>query len=201
MWSFESTNKHIQDNMKHETGKEKDRTCCEKRVCPFSKEELREYAEKLQKRMDENIGDVFLNRSEWHAAIILRKFIESARKSIIIFCGHLNKTVYGDLLPSFQAAAKRGVKIRVLTASSHVCATEVADGLRKLGAFQTLGDDEEDAPHFTVVDGLRYRLETNDDDKAAIVCAYASTREHMRRIVKIEHLFNILWEDSLVAAE
>ena len=170
--------------------------CCENRSCPFSEEELRQYAEKVQKRIDENDCEVFLNRSEWHAAIILRKFIESAKNSISIFCGHLNKNVYGDLLPDFKAAAKRGVAVRVLTASSEVCAESVADGLREISAFQTLRDEDDEIPHFAVVDGIRYRLETNEDDKSAVVCAFTDTRDQITRAVLLSMLFDALWEKS-----
>ncbi len=149
----------------------------------------------MQKRIDENDCEVFLNRSEWHAAIILRKFIESAKDSIRIFCGHLNKNVYGDLLPCFVAAINRGVKVQVLTASPDVCAKDVAEGLRKLDAFQTLHDCD-DVPHFAVVDGIRYRLETNEDDKSAVVCAYVDTKEQVRRAFALEILFKFLWDIS-----
>ncbi|MDO4751741.1 MAG: hypothetical protein Q4A24_06500 [Akkermansia sp.] len=170
--------------------------CCNQRICPYSEEELSRYAEKVQRLIDENDCEVFLNRSEWHAAIILRKFIESAKETINIFCGHLNKNVYGDLLPSFQAAAERGVKVRVMTASPEVCAKDVAEGLRSMGAFQSLRDVDEEAPHFAIIDGMRYRLETCEADKSAVVCAYADTKEQVRRAFSLDLLFNFLWDIS-----
>lgn len=181
---------------KENSSGEKDRGCCENRSCPYSEEELSRYAEKVQRLIDKNDCEVFLNRSEWHAAIILRKFIESAKKTISIFCGHLNKNVYGDLLPCFQAAVERGVTVRVLTASPEVCAKEVAEGLRSMGAFQSLKDVDEDAPHFAIVDGMRYRLETCEADKSAVVCAYADTKEQVRRACSLDILFNFLWDIS-----
>lgn len=170
--------------------------CCNQRICPYSEEELSRYAEKVQRLIDENDCEVFLNRSEWHAAIILRKFIESAKKTINIFCGHLNKNVYGDLLPSFQAAAERGVTVRVLTASPEVSAKEVAEGLRSMGAFRNLRDEDDTIPHFAIVDGCRYRLETDEEERTAVVCAFAETREQVKRALSLDFLSDILW-DSL----
>lgn len=168
--------------------------CCENRSCPFSEEELRQYAEKVQKRIDENDGEVFLNRSEWHAAIILRKFIESAQETINIFCGHLNKNVYGDLLLSFKDAVDRGVRVRVMTASPVVCAQEVANGLREMRAFRCMKEEDASIPHFAVVDGCRYRLETDEEEKTAVVCAFAESGDEVKRAYSLDFLSDLLWE-------
>lgn len=179
--------------MNDDSSREKDKNCCVEGLCPFSEAELRLYAEKVQNRIDNNDCEVFLNRSEWHAAIILRKFIDSAQETISIFCGHLNKNVYGSLLPSFKAAAERGVLVRVLTAYPDVCAKEVANGLSEMGAFQTLPEEDRETPHFAIIDGMRYRLETNEADKSAVVCAHVGTSEQVKRALMLERLFNILW--------
>lgn len=192
MEHFKATNDMKQEN----SSGVKNGDCCNQRICPYSEEELSRYAEKVQRLIDENDCEVFLNRSEWHAAIILRKFIESAKETINIFCGHLNKNVYGDLLPCFQAAAKRGVRVRVITASPDVCAQNVAEGLRKLEAFRNLSEEDDTIPHFAIVDGCRYRLETDEEEKTAVVCAFAETREQVKRALSLDFLSDILW-DSL----
>ena len=186
---IQPTNNMIQNNSRVD-----ERGCCEERSCPYSKEELCRYAEKVQRLIDENNCEVFLNRSEWHAAIILRKFVESAKETINIFCGHLNKNVYGDLLPCFQAAAERGVRVRVITASPDVCAQDVAEGLRKLEAFRSLREEDDTIPHFAIVDGCRYRLETDEEEKTAVVCAFAETQEQVNRALSLDFLSDILWE-------
>lgn len=164
--------------------------------CTFTQDELAQYAEEVQKRIDENNCEVFLNRSEWHAAIILRKFVESAKDTVNIFCGHLNKNVYGDLLPSFQEALKRGVRVRVMTAHPDVSAEQVAEKLRQLGAFRNFMKADDTIPHFAIVDGSRYRLETDDNEKTALVCAFAETREQVEQALSLDCLSDILW-DSL----
>ncbi len=168
--------------------------CCVQLPCPYSKQELEEYAENVQRRIDENDGELFLNRSEWHAAIILRKFIESAKSSVDIFCGHLNKNVYGDLLPCFRAAHENKVELRVMTASPKICAIEVADGLRQMDAFRSMKVENTSFPHFAVVDGCRYRLETDEADKSAVVCAFAETKEQIQRASSLVLLADLLWE-------
>lgn len=180
--------------MTQKNSRESEGGCCNERICPYSEEELSLYAEKVQRLIDENDCEVFLNRSEWHAAIILRKFIESAKQTINIFCGHLNKNVYGDLLPCFQAAHDRGVRVRVMTASPDVCAQSVATGLRELSAFRNLKEADDTIPHFAIVDGCRYRLETDEAEKTAIVCAFAETREQVKRALSLDFLSDILWE-------
>lgn len=161
-------------------------------MCPYSKRELEAYAREVQRRIDECDCEVFLNRSEWHASIILRKFIDSARSSIIIFCGHLNKAVYGTLLPNFIKAQERGVEVRVLTESMEVSAIEVAEGLRKIKAFKSLGS-KMDLPHFTLIDGIRYRIETDEKDKSAVVCACVGEPDQRKRAGMLSIVFNWLW--------
>lgn len=181
--------------MNNNDSKEKISRCCSECSCSLMEAELTEYAKKVQRRIDENDSDEFLNHSELHAAIILRKFIESARKSIYIFCGRLNRNVYGDLLPCFKAADDRGVKVRVVTAYSDVCAEDVAAGLKEMKAYNVLSEPDDETPHFALIDECRYRIETSEEEKSAIVCAYAETREQALRVCSLKLLFDLLLDN------
>lgn len=177
--------------------------CVKEGRAPFSSEELARYEGKVQKMIENGNGEIFLNRSVWHAGIILRQFIKSAKASVKIFCGHLNKEVYGGLKPSFEDAIDRGVAVRVLTAHQDIQAHNVAKFLETSGSFRAMPESNESAPyltapHFAIIDGIRYRIETNDGDKSAIVCAYASTKEQLSQVEDLERLFELFWAKSVL---
>lgn len=166
--------------------------CCEQSSCPYSKPELDAYAEVVRRRISEEDDELFRNKSVWHAAIILREFVLSAKKSVRIFCGHLNNAAYGKLLSVFKAAVGNGVDVKVLTASCDISAKAVANGLMEMDAFRVM-NEETDFPHFAVVDGKRYRIETDEEDKSAIVCACAQSEEKQRTATSLEVVFETFW--------
>ena len=169
--------------------------CCVQLPCPYSKQELEEYAAVVRLCIQNEDDALFRNKSVWHAAIILREFISAAQESVRVFCGRLNSAVYGKLLSEFKAACERGVDVKVLTVSSNVCAVDVAKNLVMQGAFRVM-NEETDFPHFVLVDGKRYRLETDEEDKSAIVCACAQSDENVRMAASLDVVFDTFWEDT-----
>lgn len=159
---------------------------------------LEAYAQEVRRRIEECDCEVFRNRSAEHAAIILREFIDSATASVRIFCGHLSKEVYGNLLPYFRRAHRRGVEVQVVTASDQIDAIEVAEGLREKQALRSFSNADtsslRELPHFAIVDGKRYRLETNPVEKSALVCAYAMLESQKARANLLDEAFSHIWE-------
>lgn len=167
-------------------------------------DELEKYAQEVRRRIDECDCEVFRNSSAEHAAIILREFIDSARSSIHIFCGHLNQQVYGSLLPNLLRAIRRGVEVQVVTAHDELRAQEVAQALREQQRLRSFpaGDESplREMPHFTIVDGMRYRLETDPKNTSAFVCACAMRESQKARANLLDEAFSCLWEHLSGAA-
>lgn len=161
--------------------------------CPFSAEELAEYEQEVRRRVRECDSAMFRNRSEWHAAIILREFVRAARQSVSILCGHLNKAVYGALWPDFEAALDRGVQVRVVIERGEASAQEVAEKLAERGAFRSLGV-ETGLPHFALIDGIRYRAELKEADKDALVCACAKEQVQLLTVARMSFWADELWK-------
>ena len=164
-------------------------------ICPFSPDELLRYEKEVRRRILEKDGGTFLNKSAWHASIILREFLRSAQDNVRILCGKLNEAVYGTLWPEFESAIERGVRVQVLTESRDVSATALAESLRARGAFRSLS-----GPcgifHFAIVDGMRYRAEREEVDKSALVCACASNSKELWRVHMMGEIFDDLWSKA-----
>lgn len=158
-----------------------------------SENELARYAIEVRRRINECDGEVFRNKSARHASIILREFIESAKESVFVFCGQLNRLVYGDLLDSFTKVVEEEKQVRVVIEGDYAAASEVASYLTSKGALRRLRKDV-GIPHFVVVDAIRYRLEIDECDKSALVCAYAKTEEQQYRAQALNAVSEILWD-------
>lgn len=170
--------------------------------------ELAKYAESVRARILVQNGDIFLNKSPKHAHIILREFIQAAKRSIHIYCGCLTKHVYDGLQPYFGKAYNQGIDLKVITAEEPNGASdkEVVEYLKKNGVLKYLTPQARSnlaqLPHFAIVDGKEkngamYRLETNQDEKTAIVCAYAKDADSIHRGADMETIFDTLWNSNL----
>lgn len=164
--------------------------CCKEHSC--TKEELTQYRQDVRTRIAENDGTIFPNNCPDKTAIVLQEFIRAAKESVCIYCGHLNAAVYENLQPDFEDAIARGVEVRVICAPGEIGAKELAEKLSDGGHFRIL-KEEVPVSHFAVVDGLRYRIETDQDSKEAFVCAYAGD-EQQPRVRIIEGVHGILWD-------
>lgn len=69
--------------------------CCEERSC--TEKELMQYRRDVKTRIAENDGTIFPNNCPDKTAIVLQEFIREAKKSVCIYCGHLNAAVYENL--------------------------------------------------------------------------------------------------------
>lgn len=164
--------------------------CCEERSC--TEKELMQYRRDVKTRIAENDGTIFPNNCPDKTAIVLQEFIREAKKSVCIYCGHLNAAVYENLQSDFENAIARDVTVRVICAPGEISAKGLAEKLREGKHFRIL-NEEVSVSHFSVVDGLRYRIETNQDNKEALVCAYAG-EEQQDRVKMMEEVHAILWD-------
>ena len=176
--------------MTQENSSGRESGCCEKHSC--TRAELEQYRKDVKTRIAQNDGTIFPNNCPDKTSIVLQEFIRAAKKSVRIYCGHLNAEVYEKLQSDFEAAIARDVEVRVICASGEIGAKELAEKLRDGDHFRILGE-EVTVSHFAVMDSLRYRIETNQVSKEAFVCAYAG-EEHQDRIKIIEGVHDILWD-------
>ena len=154
--------------------------------------DLELYAEDIRRRIQDNDCEVFRNKSALHASIILREFIKSAKDTVFIFCGHLNKFVYEHLFDVFQTAIQKGVNIKVITESDTPDSVKLAQLLREKDRYRSVRQDMK-IPHFVIVDGKRYRMETDEAEKTALVCACVCTEEQKKRALVMNKLFQAMW--------
>lgn len=164
--------------------------CCKNRSC--TETELKQYRIDVRTRIAENDGTIFPNNCPDKTAIVLQEFIKAAERSVHIYCGRLNAAVYEDLKPDFEDAIARGVEVRVVCAYKQISAKSLAEKLRVGDHFRQLSEELE-LPHFAVVDGRRFRIETDQKSKEAFVCAYA-TDEQLERVRRVEMVHRMLWE-------
>lgn len=153
--------------------------------------ELDMYRMAVRRCICENDGMLFPNTCPEKTAIVLQEFIRAAQRRICIFCGHLARDVYEQLLPDLEEAIARKVLVRVICEPGELETQELAAILRDNGSLRQL-DANPGIPHFAVFDTLRYRIERQQNSREAIVCAYAEGEEK-RRTELIEGVHRKLW--------
>lgn len=164
--------------------------CCDGHSC--TPEELAQYRRDVQTCIAECDGTIFPNNCPDKTFIVLQEFIRSAKEDVCIYCGHLNAAVYEPLLDDFEKALARRVEVRVVCSPGEVEARVLAEKLREGGHLRVLAE-EVPVSHFAVIDGLRYRIETDQTKKEAFVCAYAG-EEQKERMQIIKEVHGILWD-------
>ena len=116
--------------------------------------------------------------------------------------------MYDGLQPYFGKAYNQGIDLKVITAEEPNGSSdkEVVEYLKKNGVLKYLTPQARSnlaqLPHFAIVDGkdkngAMYRLETNQDEKTAIVCAYAKDADSIHRGADMETIFDTLWNSNL----
>lgn len=134
---------------------------------------IRYYEEQVKILIRENSDEIISNSSSKHAIVLLKNFFQEARSSIYIFCGNLSKTVYDDIhvVDAMRAALERGIEVAVIICQEKPESTLFSELLKQYGKriFCKIADNE--INHFCVIDGRRYRLETDQMEKKAIACA------------------------------
>ncbi len=164
--------------------------------------QISEYAMSVRARIDAQNGDLFENTSPAHARLIIKEFLRASQRCVQVFCGKLNRQVYGDLVQDFLAAIARGVEVQVLIEQPHAESAELAGKLLQEQRLRQIRDvaDVADLPHFIVCDGKMYRLETHEGNTSALVCAYAPASESTNSMAEaMQNTFRFLWQERSVS--
>ncbi len=176
-----------------------EKNCCSSKDGEEVREaEIAAYAEQLRLRINNKIGLLLPNKDHRYASAIVEEFLHAAREYVHIFCGHLGEDVYASRYFDFEDAVERGVDVKVVTYKSY----EDLES-KKLASYlcnkKRLRWDVRRAsvPHFIVVDGLMFRLETDPKERTAVVCAFAPEYEFNRSLVaRLEANFDKIWRES-----
>ncbi len=157
-------------------------------------EELAKYAESVRAYIRSESDTVFQNNSPQHAAVIISEFLLAARETAYIFCGRLSDAVYKNLKVFFAMAQGRGVDVKVITATDceHLESRDLVVYLQENQLLRCAPKLAE-YPHFLIIDGKRFRLEVNQKEKQAIVCASATKGEAGQIAERLNASFNTLW--------
>ena len=162
---------------------------------------LKEYEALVRESIETGSCDLFRNASAAHAAIIMRLFCEYAKRTVHIFCGRMNREVYGALRESFAEAIARGVEVQFITEElfEHLESGDVARYLRERGALRCYGE-KQDIAHFSVVDGRMFRVEADREKKSALVGTNVDPEdtERLETLKAMEEAFNRLWSEAPV---
>lgn len=162
--------------------------------------ELIRYSDTVDKQLDEKSDKLFSNNSSEYAAIVLRKFIDSAEKTIHILCGKLGRDVYEDSYLPLKRAVQNGVEVKVITSTEDVESDKILNLLKRENAVRHIEKWPEDFirqnggefPHFTVIDGCRFRIETDREKREAVACAHAGGKT-LQYAKAAEDAFQIFW--------
>lgn len=157
------------------------------------KNALSRYRELFRSMIEQNDPTPISNESRLHAAIIIQELVRSAKESVYIQCSRLAPDVYGnpDTLKEIKNAINRGVKFKVAVRNQIPETGELYKMLSFIDkSFISLGQQvyEKD---FCIVDGKRFRLETDAVLGKAVVCAYD---------VELGHKLNKLFLSNYKAA-
>ena len=143
------------------------------------------YEAMVDKLAKENSQEFIDNSSMEHAAILIQKMIENAKKSIDIFSGAFNKNIY-ERVALINAAKKfisNGGKLMVIVQNNNFdprshkffnamiqdCASQVANEQIKLFSLPEKMSEKLNA-HFLIKDNIGFRYEANKEKHEAIAC-------------------------------
>ncbi|WP_146017827.1 hypothetical protein [Akkermansia muciniphila] len=156
---------------------------------------IKYYEEQVKILIRENSNEIISNSSSKHAIILFKNFFKEARSSIYIFCGKLSKTVYDDIhvIDAMRSALENGIDVKVIISQKKPESTLFSELLRQYNKKINCLNAIVDINHFCVIDNCRYRLETDQEEKTAIACAY---EENIG--TKLSNIFNILDSNTLI---
>ena len=187
---------------RYETGRQQREcgSCCEcsEHLEEQNRIELEKYAEGVRRRIQENLPGVFNNMSPAHASVIVEAFLEAAQNNIRILCHRLAADVYGRITDVFRRIlAEDKVRVQVVTNAEYeeLESQDLAQMLRAKGSLHC--GYNRDLPHFIISDGCRYRLETDESLRTAVVCA-STVNDKKRTVVAkvINDKFDDVWQHS-----
>ncbi len=164
-------------------------------------DELKTYAQAVRKRIELKIGDIFPNKNSSYTSVIISEFLRAAQNYVHIYCGGLNGNVYQLRRNDFEAAINRGVTVQVLTFNpfDQLGSPGLAEYLIQHDCLRQ-ANQQEHIPHFVDADGIMYRLETSEEEKTAIVCAYArgeKDKYNQEIINNLQTVFDKMWAMSV----
>lgn len=147
--------------------------------------ELREYRKLFQQMIQDNDPGIIDNSSRAHAKVILQELIRSARKEILIQCSHLAQDIYGDenTQQLLKEATKRDVRVSIAIRDACPEADTFCNEMRQNFPGIIHCNTSVFNSDFCVVDARRFRLETDQENGKAYVCANNVTiSERLREI-------------------
>ncbi|MDR0961351.1 MAG: hypothetical protein LBM62_02160 [Mediterranea sp.] len=141
---------------------------------------MNDYESYINKLADEGRNEIFYNSSDAHAAIVLRALAKHAKKEIRILCKNMctdvsNNKDYLSLLEKFlRENSSHIISVLFTDYSDSFCDLPVGKLFQRYGNQVTLRAlnnisilYNEKPVHFTVVDGIAFRIETDIDNKMA----------------------------------
>lgn len=163
---------------------------------PPNDEELAEYRRSVRSRIEHSNSRLFENACAAHARIVIDELLKSARETVLVYCGRLSAEIYLPLVETFKDALARDVNVRVLIENAKAETEELAKMLQeKQWIRQSTQPHDGELPHFILVDGMRYRMEVNDEEKRALVCAKVSDKNGTEKTAKaMKTFFDYIWD-------
>ena len=177
--------------------------CTSKETTTPGSDAIMEYRAQVRAWIATGSPVIFGNYSTAHAACVVEEFAKCAQSKIDLMTGSFSSSFYcGAILSAFADAARRGVKIRIITSDPtakcdnlEALVNDVKTGI-KPDYFIARYNGKEPASHFMVVDGKRYRLERgihspNEEDRPIVqaeVCCYGVERARY-----LEDFFELVW--------
>lgn len=169
-------------------------------MCTRMNKDMNEYEDYVRQAMASGSHSTFANADESHAAIIARLFFSRAHKTIRVFCGKMRGGVYGTLGDIVKLAINNGVDVKFLTEEKDVESPELADIIKKKGAWKVIKKEQlqekvhdKILSHFILTDGNNLRIETDRECAGAVVCVNIDRREF--DINRLEHFFDEFWNN------
>lgn len=139
---------------------------------------LDKYRELVREMIQQNDPDLLSNISTAHAKIIVQELIRSAQSHVRIVCSRFAEDVWDDkdtldAIDETCAGLTPKVIFKVATKTGFPEATKCVTKLKNYGC--EFFNAPEDIPDFCVVDGERFRVETDMENRKAQVCFYDKT--------------------------
>lgn len=138
----------------------------------MSDSQLLAYRNSFRKMIENDAPEIIGNISSEHAVIIIQELIRSAKRDVRIICHKLSSDIYGneETQNAINEALGRGVEFHVAIKNA---VPEACERILKASnhEIRRVHPNFMNVPDFCVVDGKRWRIETNPEKREAKVCA------------------------------
>lgn len=159
--------------------------------------EIKTYEQIVENYSNENSNIVFDNKGSDHAAIVVAKMIERAKKSIRIYTGSFDKSVVDNdkVLKALRDKLQQSINIEMLVEDMPIDKNKsnalklILDTAEINNNIQVkiLGDDyfaKTNIGHFMVVDDIAYRYEIDMDNFKAI-CSFNDDSQIANKLIAL----------------